>query len=463
MRAVRLIVNPFEFVSFLELKCSKELNQHGVIKITGLIEQEKGQEYMDMASKETWVSVNAVSEDGVVRRFFSGILTELWMKKEGQVYILTIEVKTGSFLLDIEPHTRSFQDSEFLYSKVIDDCVKSAEGSFSMWDKDAVIKQFLMQYRETDWEFVKRLASYAGTVLIPEDSFPEKKIYWGYPDTVAIKEVQADSYRMEQDYEQYQKRKAVGAKGLELADLISCVVCTREIYSLGETVQFEGKNLVIGRVSSWLEGQELYNEYCLITRENGLLLPIYNQNLSGISLKAKVSAVEKTMVKVQIEEDENQAESGSRWFDYATVYSTPDGTGWYCMPEIGDEVRIVMPDCIENHAYVASSVHLGSAGGRTNPDEKSWKNRQNKEVLFTPDSIILRNNNGISMELSDQEGIKLISNKDITVQSDGDIQIKSQSAGVNISAGGGILMQQGAAKVQINDEINICGGKIYMN
>ncbi len=67
------------------------------------------------------------------------------------------------------------------------------------------------------------------------------------------------------------------------------------------------------------------------------------------------------------------------------------------------------------------------------------------------------------MELSDHEGIKLVSSKDISVQSDGNIQIKSQNAGVNISAGDGILMQQGTAKVQVNDEINICGGKIYMN
>ena len=67
------------------------------------------------------------------------------------------------------------------------------------------------------------------------------------------------------------------------------------------------------------------------------------------------------------------------------------------------------------------------------------------------------------MELSDQEGIRLISNKDIVVQSDGDVQIKSKGAGVNMAADGSILMQQGAAMVQIKDEIHIGGGKIYMN
>lgn len=133
------------------------------------------------------------------------------------------------------------------------------------------------------------------------------------------------------------------------------------------------------------------------------------------------------------------------------------------MPEVGDLVRLVIPDCIEGHAYIASSIHLGTADGRSNSDEKSWKNPQNKEILFTPDSIIFRNNNGISLELSDKDGVKVNSNKDIIVQADGNIQIKSQNAGVNMAAETAILMQQGVAKVEITNDINISGGKIYMN
>lgn len=133
------------------------------------------------------------------------------------------------------------------------------------------------------------------------------------------------------------------------------------------------------------------------------------------------------------------------------------------MPEVRDLVRLVIPDCIEGHAYIASSIHIGTADGRSNPDEKSWKNQQNKEILFTPDSIIFRNNNGISLELSDKDGVKVNSNKDIIVQADGNIQIKSQNAGVNMAAETAILMQQGVAKVEITNDINISGGKIYMN
>lgn len=464
MRAVKLEVKPFSFVSFLKLECTKELNQHGVIRITGIIEQENNRTYMNMASQETWVDVYAVSENEEMKHFFSGILTGLWIKKEGQVYILTIEVKTGSFLLDIKKHTRSFQNSGFQYSKVINTCLNAEGGScYISDDNNKATERFLLQYQESDWQFIKRLASYAGTVLIPTDDTAEKKICFGYRESSIAEQLEADSYRMEQNYEEYEKKKAAGFTNLKLTDLVNYVVDSREIYGLGETVQFEGVKLIVAKINSWLKGQELYHEYHLITKESARLLPTYNNSLIGASLNARVTAVEKTVVKVQIEEDENKAESGSRWFDYATVYSTPDGAGWYCMPEVGDMVRLVIPDCVEGHAYIASSIHLGTAGGRSNPDEKSWKNPQNKEILFTPDSIIFRNNNGISLELSDKDGVKVNSNKDIIVQADGNIQIKSQNAGVNMAAETAILMQQGVAKVEINNDINISGGKIYMN
>lgn len=464
MRAVRIKVEPFDFISYLKLECTKALNRHGVIKIRGIIRQEDHGKYMAMASQETWVSIKAISESDAMRYFFTGVLTGFWMEKEGQMYVLTIEVKTGSSLLDIVQHTRSFQTGGTHYAEAIDICMEASAGQCIMLEKkDAATEHFILQYQETDWEFLLRLASYAGTVLIPEDKIEGKKLYWGYKQFEVLDEVQTDSYQIVQDYEWCKRKEAAGQEEPSLEDAISYVVESREIYDLGETVLFNGIKLVVGEIESWIEGQELYHRYHFMKKKRGVCLPIYNQNISGISLKAFVLAVEKTVVKIQIEEDENKDRCRSCWLDYATVYSTPDGTGWYCMPETGDEVRMVIPDQYEEHAYVAGSVHLSAAGGRADPDMKSWKNRQNKEVLFTKDSIILRNNKGMSIELSDQEGIKIISDKDIIVQSDGDIQMKSQGASVGLTAAESVLMQQGSAKIQIRDDINISGGKIYMN
>ncbi len=464
MRAVRLITEPFEFMNYLKLESVKEVNCHGKLRLTGMIPAEKGQEYRLAASRETWVSIKAVSEAGEERCFFNGILTGMEIRREDQVRIMTIELRTGSFLLDLAEHTRSFQGSGFRYSDMIRICMDAADGLFIMPDRNKIAPgPLFLQYRETDWAFIKRVASHAGVAVIPEDATPGKKLYLGWRAHSVKEDPAPDSCRMEQDYEGYRKNTASGMRQLRASDFTGYHIRTREIYGLGESIRFEGQELVIGKVTSWLEGQELYHEYHLIHKNAGLLPVLYNQKAAGVSLTGTVQAVRTTEVKVKLQEDENQEKCRSCWFDYATVYSTPDGTGWYCMPEIGDEIRLVLPDRDENHAYAAGSIHVGRAGGRTNPDEKSWKNKQKKEIVFTPEAVIMRNNAGLLLELSDQKGIRICSDKDIFVQSEGDIRIQSKSAGIQMSAESQIRMQQGAAEIQMEDQINISGGKIYMN
>ena len=462
MRAVKIIVEPFEYISLTIVECVKALNQHGCMTITGLIRHDHEQEYMALAARETWVCVKAVSESGEEQVFFHGILTGMQMKKEAQASMMTIEARTGSFLLDIEKHTRSFQDAGFSYESVVASCVTPAGGYSIMLEKEDVPTGcFLMQYNETDWAFIRRIASYVGVVLCPEYATGGKKIYLGYSGRRVTGNLEPDSYQVVQNFGANAPADAFGGKGF--AGETAYIVQTREIYDLGDTVTFQGRKLVAGRIESRLEGQELCHTYHLIPERDGLLPALYNSLLHGVALKARVLAVETTVVQVQFDEDENKEGCGRHWFDFATVYSTPDGAGWYCMPEVGDEVRVVFPDNCEEHAYVAISVHVGSAGGRTNPDEKFWRNRHNKEIRFTPDSLTLTNNNGLTVQLSDAEGIKICSDKDIVLKSDGEVRIKSQNAGVYMDAEDKMLFRQGSAKIQMEDAIWIEGGKIYMN
>lgn len=342
--------------------------------------------------------------------------------------------------------------------------MEPAKGKFIMLEKkEEEVKDFLFQYNETDWEFLKRVSSHAGIVMIPEDEIPGKNVYFGYRKNHISENIEIENYDMERYYERYDKETAGCTRELSSKDTLQYVIKTRELFRLGENIRFLGQDFVIGKIISQMVGQELWNEYHLITEKRGLIPALFNYGLIGVSVKAEVVAVERTMVQIEIKGDENIKNSGKRWFDYATVYSTPDGTGWYCMPEVGDIVRLIFPNEKENNAYVMSSVHVESAQERTNADEKSWMNKQKKQILFTPTSIVMRNNNGVSVEISDQEGIKLCSNKDILLKSEGDVKILSHNGGVQMTATNNILMQQGAAKIEINKDIHINGGKIYMN
>lgn len=464
MRAVKLLVEPYEFINFVKLESKKELNQHGILQLTGLIKKDKEEEYLKRAEEETWVSIKVVSDEGEEERFFEGILTGLKIQKQNQVSYLTLELKTGSYLLDLKSHIRSFQDAGLSYGDIISICMKGARGKYIILEKGQERPQrFFLQYNETDWEFLKRMASYAGIAIIPESEVPGKKIYFGYRSETILESFSEDNYEILQNYISFIKKKVSGIEKVEGKGAISYLFRTREIYRLGEHVKFKGQDFVIGKIRSWLERQELCHEYLLVTPKNGLPQIEYNENLIGASLKADVVAVDKTKIQIEIQKDENKNGCGKRWFEYATVYSTPDGTGWYCMPEVGDTVRLVFPSKKECESYTASAIHLEERIGRCNPNEKSWKNRHGKEILFTPDSVCLKNNNGLLVELSDEKGINIVSNKDIVIQSMGDLQVKSREEGIQMSAVEQIIIQQGAAKIQMKDAIYIGGGKVYMN
>ena len=455
-RATKLMVEPFHFLNFTEWSCTQTFNEHGCLRITGLIAEENRMAYPDMMTKQTWACAKAEDEGGKEIILFQGVLTHLAIQSQHQFHTMTIEIKTGSFLLDQIPHTRTFHPDTTTYQSMIETCLEPANGEFIMREKIAEqTHQFTVSYRESEWKFIQRLAHRLGVVVLPETRTKGKRLLLGLNPKDRAEEIIADHYTM--------TRSPNDPDSLIRTEQGMYQIQTRDIYELGQAVHFQGRRLIISKIKSRLEGSELIHHYTLCS-----LKPAYDrrqpyEQIKGIAMRARVINVARDQVQVSIHEDENNGQSGTRWFDYATVYSTPDGTGWFAQPEIGDEVRVLFPTADEADAYVASNVHLETRGGRTNPDHKSWKNKQQKEILFTPDSLTFTNNQGLSVELSDQKGIIINSNLGIFLQSDGQIQLNSQNAGITAYGDRNLTLKQGAASIHIQDDIDISGGKINMN
>jgi len=139
-----------------------------------------------------------------------------------------------------------------------------------------------------------------------------------------------------------------------------------------------------------------------------------------------------------------------------------DGAGWYCMPEIGDTVRLYCPSEDECKAFVVSAVHEKNGKGiRTNPAHKIWKNKQGKEIRMTPEKILLTNNNGMSIELSDAQGIKVNSSASIYIKASDNIMISS-SAGLEMAAKNKIVFKQGDTKMELSDGVKLSGAQINL-
>ena len=147
------------------------------------------------------------------------------------------------------------------------------------------------------------------------------------------------------------------------------------------------------------------------------------------------------------------------WYPYSTIYSSPDGSGWYCMPEINDKIRLHFPNRDEKNAYVISSYHLDSedSNERQNPDYKSIMNKYKKEILLTPNTLVLTNNKGMSIKIEDGKGISISSNKNVYINAENNITVKSNTDKITMTSPKNVTLKQGENTMVLKEDITITG------
>lgn len=451
MREELIVVRPFQFLDYMEVKGCQGFGRHGTLKLVGHISPEKEQEYLQLMMEETWVHVDAATYDGIMKHMFKGIILDADIRKTGGSCVMTLVLVTGSYLMDIVKHTRSFQDNGIIYDVMLNTITEGyVQSAYRMTvGRGKSIPGFLLQYEETDWAFAGRLASHFGTDIYPDAVTAGVRFVFGEPEPETLHRINTNEYSV------------VKRNG----EICRYSISSREIFCLGDWVELNGKRMWISEVETELIGSELYHVYQLAPKQGIKTVCKYNEHCTGAALFGTVMSVEKDQVKVVLEKDENKGGAGTRWFPYATPYSSPDGTGWYCMPEPGDRIRLQIPSQDEGDAYIVSSIHMESTDGeeRQNPDYKSIMNKQGKEILLTPQSLIMTNNNGMSIEILDNEGIRITSDKNLTLQASDSIEITSASSKLELYAKENIILQQGNTQMNMDGEMRMYGARLNLN
>lgn len=447
MTAQIVKVKPFSIMALLDYEGIQEPNQHGKVKLTALINREKEVEYREKALKSTWVEVQIIDELGKEELLFCGVLICMRIKKESHECIMELELATGTILLENEEHIRSFQAENLTYKHIINAVNSKYDDAATIMTvgKGETLLHFTLQYNVNDWEFLRRMCALNNSVLVPSYIGPGIKYFFGMPKL-------NDKATFDTEY-----------FSMINGEDVSYVVKSREIYRVGTNVNFLGFALIIWKVESKLEGSELYHTYYMSRDIRKLVRDTdrYDKDIIGASLFGKVTDVKDEVVRISISSDENNDNCGERWFPFSTVYSSDTGAGWYCMPELGDKIRLYLPTSNEGDAYVCSAVHENEGGGiRLNPDHKIWRNKYGKEIRMTPDSILLTNNKGNSVELSDANGICIKSSGSVDVKAEGRIRINSKNSGIEMTASNRIRFQQGEAELLMQNGVKVTGTKV---
>lgn len=113
----------------------------------------------------------------------------------------------------------------------------------------------------------------------------------------------------------------------------------------------------------------------------------------------------------------------------------------------------------EEDCFILNAVHKETDSARQKPDHKSLKTKYGKEILFTPDSILMTNNQGMMVEMNDSEGITITSDKDILIQAGENLTVASQKASLLIAADDKVQVKQGSTSMTLSGDISFTGGE----
>ena len=451
MRAELLETVGFDFIDIQKFYSELLPNKHGKAVIGGTIRGDKKEEYLSSGGKVTQIIAKTCEGNSIV--LFCGIITSCNIKSNGDVNYMTLGLMTQSILMDGKEHIRTFQNEGVNYRDIIDIIIEAYNNSaFIMTSGDDKKTQgFMCQYKETDWEYIKRLAFSANTVIYPDYSVEGVKFFIGLPSKQE-KLLRSEYYELGVDS---------GEESLLDSGKVYYKIAVREHYDIGERLTFLDEKLaVVARVSR-LEYREVINEYILMKESDVKTKAYQNEKLIGAALFAKVSQVENELVRVSIDDDENDSDDKAL-LNYATVYSSPEGGSWYCMPEVGDRVIVKFPDANEQNVYVQNAFHVGSAGGRDNPEIKFFKNKEGKEIRLSPESVLITDNNGSSIEIKDDKGISIKSNGMISIAAKTEVLIESSNAGISLTSPTSVQITQNGTQIEMNDGVTHQGSKVYL-
>lgn len=450
MRETTVKVDPFVFVSLEEIEIDQKVNEHARAVVYGLLDSTHIDGCREkLLEDDLWVKLWA-SSDERTEILFCGIVKAYGLYHKASLYHLRLELASGTYLMDQKQHIRIFQEEQKTYKKMYGVITRGypQNGIISGKGAERAVKDLVVQYKETDWEFADRLAADSGEFLIPEVLTAGIRYFTKFPkrETVVLPETER--------YGRYKKRLI---QGMEKSAEALCFM-SREIHHMGDQVMVDGRPFCIFQIQSRLQHGELWHRYHLVPEEEQFPHKKPAEHIAGVSMLGTVKKVKRDKVCVELSEDEYKT-SSYRWFPFSTVYSSQDGTGWYCMPEEGNQVRLHFPDRDERNAYVISAVHLPTESGRSDPDEKSFKNRYNKEIRFTPKKLLITNNAGSFIEMSDDHGIRIESDKDIHIRAKGQMAVVSEEQDVTLSAEDILRLRQKETSIKLSEDIILSGGE----
>ena len=383
---IGIILNKTKLENFViqEFVLDENINEHQKLEIQLEMDDEQRKNLERIIEKEdVGIEIELANVDkDIKRKIFSGIVDYFEILDYGSYgFKILMRAFSKSVLFDRKNQKkyRVFQDRNLIFSDIIDEINKDyADKKLEIKYSDIAKKQIgslIVQFDETDWEFLVRLASQLKTgMFVIEQGI----ILFGIVEMGEIKKENKyfSDYSLIRDYKNLYY-KVQSNKVINLGDTVS--ISENAVENEGNDKDSSGNkgNFSVLKTRIFLKDFILKSEFLATDMSSYHIFRKYNEKIKGCRIEANVERVfeDGGIAKMEVRfaeglkkivQERSNEESNDKAYDdygikrfplsYQTFYSQTN-TGFFCTPEVNDTVEVYFPNEDEQFAKVSWAIN----------------------------------------------------------------------------------------------------------
>lgn len=486
---------PYGKLHMETLRFRHELGDHAILQVSGSISAEEQMNLLRYGGSKDQVELHVRTELGALIPLFMGQLRDYEIEIIRGIPHVKFEAISHTYQMDIERKYRSFQHTDGTYLNIIRQILNGYPGSDYM-DRAFDNKkqgQFLLQYGETDWQFISRLASHVGVVLTPHISVHRPCFWIGIPekyDEVVLGDIPFEVERVSEGCsftgDKYESQNIDGV--ISSIEAEKRIVIRKSKYALqayrfswsgaldlGDRVKHDGEIYVITKRQAKLDRGLLQWKYTCEQKTNLQWRKYYNTNLIGAAINGSIIGIHRNQVQLHLELDQAQNEKAT-WFPYAAE----GNQAWYMIPEKGTKVKLYFPSKDEGEAMVIHTVRakppqgiptskIGGSGDTpvakheqkmSDPNVKSFGNSEGKAFSMSSTELSMTAAEGVLYISMKDSGMSLTSPTAIQIQNPSNLNLSGSV--VKIEATQSLHIETSVDTLDLIEEVNVSSVEVKL-
>ncbi len=368
-----------------KLKIEIEAQNHGICRMSGMLED--GMEAQQILSAMDDIPICIIRSEESSEILFRGIVKKADIYVVNGVYHTDLYAVTLSEMLDRTKCQRSFQNAMMTYEQVIKRVLESY-GNLSVFCAEEAqerINEPVIQYGETDWEFLMRLGSHLHIPLYADYLSKSRVLYFGMEKGGrASVENSPCHVGISRGFHEADRRKDYVTR----KDYLYYTMASEGSYRIGDSIRIGAGNYTVFRKQVELVHEKLEFTYQAGGCGNWYIPYIDHDRLTGMEFTGKVVSTQAEKMKVGLQIDEPYVGADHEW------YWTPvSGNTMYAMPEKGNNVRLYFGSGTASEGTAVSDIR-SNGGSMPGQQKRTFTTAAGKKMELHPEHLSVQGGGG---------------------------------------------------------------------